>query len=150
MNILIADDKPHMRRLIRAMVQTHGWVVCGEAENGRQAITRAKQCKPDVIVLDFAMPEINGIEAARQISPSTAHWQYGGVSYHAGYVLELPSAHQGNFTNYIGLVMREAPSYPVLFEWRVSFGFLGKGVDMTLAHAREVEIPTNRFTWKIA
>jgi len=68
MNILIADDKPHMRCLIRAIVQAHGWDVCAEAEDGRQAITRAKQYKPDAIVLDFAMPELNGVEAARQIS----------------------------------------------------------------------------------
>jgi DNA-binding NarL/FixJ family response regulator len=67
MNILIADDKPHMRRTIRTMLQAHGWDVCAEAEDGVQAITRAKQCKPDAIVLDFAMPELNGIEAARQI-----------------------------------------------------------------------------------
>jgi hypothetical protein len=58
------------------------------------------------------------------VSPSGLHWQYGGVSYHAGYVLELPSAHKGNFTNYIGVVIRDAPSYPILFEWRVSLGFL--------------------------
>ena len=67
MNILIADDKPQMRRLIRTLLQTHGWDVCAEAEDGIQAITLAKQCKPDAIVLDFAMPEMNGIEAARQI-----------------------------------------------------------------------------------
>jgi hypothetical protein len=61
---------------------------------------------------------INGV-----ISPAALHWQYGGVSYHAGYVLELPSAHKGNFTNHIGVVIRSTPTYPVLFEWRVSFGF---------------------------
>jgi len=58
------------------------------------------------------------------VSPSDLHWQYGGVSYHTGYVLELPSAHKGNFTNYIGVVIRDAPTYPILFEWRVSSGFL--------------------------
>ena len=58
------------------------------------------------------------------VSPSGLHWQYGGVSYHAGYILELPSAHKGNFTNSIGVVIRDAPSHPILFEWRVSVGFL--------------------------
>jgi hypothetical protein len=58
------------------------------------------------------------------VSPSDLHWQYGGVSYHLGYVLELPSAHKGNFTNFIGVVIRDAPSYPILFEWRVSLGLL--------------------------
>ena len=58
------------------------------------------------------------------VSPFAVHWQYGGVSYHAGYVLELPSAHKGNFTSFIGVVIRDAPSHPILFEWRVSVGFL--------------------------
>jgi hypothetical protein len=58
------------------------------------------------------------------VVPSDTHWQWGGVSYHLGYVLELPSAHKGNFTNYLGVVIRNAPDYPILFEWRVSLGFL--------------------------
>ena len=69
MNILIADDKPQIRRIIRGMLEAHaGWEVCAEAEDGMQAVARAKQCKPDVIVLDLAMPEMNGFEAAREIS----------------------------------------------------------------------------------
>ena len=68
MKILIADDKPHMRRLIRGLLESHpGWDVA-EAEDGVQAVTRAKQDKPDVVVLDLAMPELNGFEAARQIA----------------------------------------------------------------------------------
>jgi hypothetical protein len=58
------------------------------------------------------------------VVPSDTHWQWGGVSYHLGYVLELPSAHKGNFANYLGVVIRNAPDYPILFEWRVSLGFL--------------------------
>jgi hypothetical protein len=69
--------------------------------------------------VDISKKVVNGV-----ISPSDLHWQYGGVSYHLGYVVELPSEHKGNFTNHIGVVIRDAPSYPVLFEWRVSFGFL--------------------------
>jgi CheY-like chemotaxis protein len=68
MKILIADDKPHMRRVIRSLLESHpGWDV-REAEDGVQAVARAKQDKPDVVVLDLAMPELNGFEAARQIS----------------------------------------------------------------------------------
>lgn len=69
--------------------------------------------------VDISVRATNGV-----ISPSPLHWQYGGVSYHAGYILELPSAHKGNFTNHIGALVGSAPGYPVLFEWRVSFGFL--------------------------
>ena len=69
--------------------------------------------------VDISERVIDGV-----VSPSGLHWQYGGVSYHAGYILELPSAHKGNFTNSIGVVIRDAPSHPILFEWRVSVGFL--------------------------
>jgi hypothetical protein len=58
------------------------------------------------------------------LSPGNPHWQYTGVSYHAGYLIELPSAHKGNFTNHVGIVFRKTPDYPVLFEWRMSFGLL--------------------------
>jgi len=69
--------------------------------------------------VDISLRAINGI-----VSPADLHWQYNGVSYHAGYVLELPSAHWGNLTNHIGVVIRSAPTQPVLFEWRVSMGFV--------------------------
>jgi DNA-binding NarL/FixJ family response regulator len=69
MNILIADDKVHIRRVLRNLLEGHqGWDVCAEAEDGVQAVTRAKQVKPDVVILDLAMPELNGFEAASQIS----------------------------------------------------------------------------------
>jgi hypothetical protein len=48
------------------------------------------------------------------------------VSYHFGYVLELPSAHRGNLTQHIGALIGSSPAYPVLFEWRVSVGFLAR------------------------
>jgi DNA-binding NarL/FixJ family response regulator len=69
MNILIADDKRHMRRVLRSLIEGHeGWEVCAEAADGVQAVNRAKQFQPDLIILDLAMPELNGIEAAGQIS----------------------------------------------------------------------------------
>jgi DNA-binding NarL/FixJ family response regulator len=71
MNILVADDKRHMRRVLRSLIEGHeGWEVCAEAADGVQAVNRAKQFQPDLIILDLAMPELNGIEAAGQISPA--------------------------------------------------------------------------------
>jgi hypothetical protein len=55
--------------------------------------------------------------------PTGDYWKYNGLTYHTGYVLELPRAHMGNITNHIGVEIRNSPVYPVLFEWRVSFGF---------------------------
>jgi len=67
--ILIADDHKSVLRGIRAMLESHpGWEVCGDAVNGREAVGKAVQLKPDLIVLDFAMPEMNGLRAAEEIS----------------------------------------------------------------------------------
>jgi DNA-binding NarL/FixJ family response regulator len=67
--ILIADDDASIRRLLRRLIESHeGWTVCGDANDGREAIGKAAQLNPDVIVLDLAMPEMNGLQAAREIS----------------------------------------------------------------------------------
>lgn len=67
-SILLADDHDVVRVGLRDMLNAHeGWVVCGEASNGREAVRLAASLKPDVVVLDLYMPEMNGLEAARQI-----------------------------------------------------------------------------------
>lgn len=66
--VLIADDHEVVRRGIRALLETEpGWTVCGEAANGREAIDVAVSTAPDVAILDVSMPELNGVEATRQI-----------------------------------------------------------------------------------
>jgi hypothetical protein len=68
---------------------------------------------------DISVRAVNGV-----ITPSALHWAYAGVSYHFGYVLELPSAHKGNLVHHIGALIGSVPGFPVLLEWRVSIGFL--------------------------
>jgi DNA-binding NarL/FixJ family response regulator len=66
--ILVADDHEVVRRGVRALIEAEaGWQVCGEALTGRDAVDKAKQLAPDVIILDIGMPELNGLDAARQI-----------------------------------------------------------------------------------
>jgi len=68
LRILIADDHGLVRRGARALLQSRrGWRVVGEAANGREAVERAKELKPDVAVVDIGMPELDGVEVARQI-----------------------------------------------------------------------------------
>jgi len=68
MRILLADDHEMVRRGLRSLLQAHpGWVVCAECANGREAVERSAELLPDVAVLDVTMPELNGIDAARQI-----------------------------------------------------------------------------------
>jgi DNA-binding NarL/FixJ family response regulator len=67
--ILIVDDDETIRGLVRRIVQEHpGWSVCGEASNGFEAVTQINQSTPDVVVMDLAMPRMNGIQAAHEIS----------------------------------------------------------------------------------
>jgi DNA-binding NarL/FixJ family response regulator len=66
--ILVADDSEVARRGLGQLLRQHdGWEVCGEAADGQDTVEKARQLGPDVVVLDFAMPMMNGIEAARQI-----------------------------------------------------------------------------------
>lgn len=68
LRILLADDHEIVRRGLCALLQTHeGWEVCGEAIDGRDAVEKAKQLKPDVVVLDVGMPNLNGLDATRQL-----------------------------------------------------------------------------------
>jgi DNA-binding NarL/FixJ family response regulator len=66
--ILIADDHELIRQGLRSVFeQQHGWNLCAEAGDGRQAVELATKLKPDLVILDISMPELNGLEAARQI-----------------------------------------------------------------------------------
>ncbi|MEN6410790.1 MAG: response regulator transcription factor [Anaerolineaceae bacterium] len=67
--IIIADDHAIVRKGIRALLMTeHQLEVVGEAENGKEVVAQAKLLKPDVILMDLMMPEMDGIEATRQIT----------------------------------------------------------------------------------
>jgi DNA-binding NarL/FixJ family response regulator len=63
-SILIVDDSDTIRRALRVFLQRRGFTVCGEAGDGVDAIEKAKDLKPDVILLDVAMPRMTGTEAA--------------------------------------------------------------------------------------
>jgi DNA-binding NarL/FixJ family response regulator len=66
--VLVADDHAILRQGIKSMLEARlGWQVVGEAANGREAVEKAARLKPDIVLLDITMPELNGIEATRQI-----------------------------------------------------------------------------------
>lgn len=75
LRILIADDHDLMRRGLRDILKAHAdWDVCAEAHTGKEAVAKAKSLKPDIAILDISMPELNGVDAAKQIravSPKT-------------------------------------------------------------------------------
>jgi len=68
LRILVVDDHDIIRRGLKQLLTAKpGWEVCGEAKTGREAVTMAEQMKPDVVVMDISMPDLNGLEAARRI-----------------------------------------------------------------------------------
>ena len=75
LRILIVDDHAVVRRGVRALLESQShWEVAGEATTGREAVDAAKRLRPDIVVMDLSLPELNGLDAARQIlkdSPGT-------------------------------------------------------------------------------
>jgi two-component system response regulator NreC len=88
--ILLADDHTVMRRGLRLLLESQpGFSVVAEASDGREAVERAESSQPDVVVLDIAMPNLNGIEAAQRISSASPQVAIVILSMHSdeGYVL---------------------------------------------------------------
>jgi DNA-binding NarL/FixJ family response regulator len=72
LRILVADDHDIIRRGLRQLLMSRpGWEVCGEAKTGREAVSASETLKPDVIVMDISMPDLNGLEATRQIQKAS-------------------------------------------------------------------------------
>jgi DNA-binding NarL/FixJ family response regulator len=75
LRILVVDDHAVVRRGIRSLLESRaGWEVCGEATTGRDAVEQSRRLQPDIVVIDLSLPELNGLQATRQIlkdSPAT-------------------------------------------------------------------------------
>jgi DNA-binding NarL/FixJ family response regulator len=68
LRILVVDDHAVVRRGVRSLLESHeGWEVCGEATTGREAVEQSRRLRPDVVVMDLSLPELNGLDATRQI-----------------------------------------------------------------------------------
>jgi two-component system chemotaxis response regulator CheY len=88
LRILIVDDSETMPRVVRTILCSRHWTICGEAENGRTGVEKFQKLKPNVVVLDLSMPDMTGIETAQQMSaadPSvplilfTILWEIEGI-----------------------------------------------------------------------
>lgn len=67
MDILIVDDAAFMRLMLKNILTSNGYTICGEADDGLDAIQKSKELKPSLITMDITMPQLNGIEALKQI-----------------------------------------------------------------------------------
>ena len=108
LRILVADDHQLFRNGVRALIQSHaGWEICGEASTGREAVIKAQELMPDIIILDISMPDLNGVDAARRIRTISKNTEILILSMHysdqlireivdagaLGYVLKSDSDH---------------------------------------------------------
>ena len=66
-NILICDDAAFMRMMIKDILTKNGYNIAGEAENGQKAVEKYAELKPDLVLMDITMPEMDGIEALKRI-----------------------------------------------------------------------------------
>ena len=68
MRVLIVDDSDTTRRILRTVARSRAWTVCGEAQNGHSGLEKFRELQPEVVLLDLAMPDMNGIEVAQEMS----------------------------------------------------------------------------------
>ena len=72
-NILICDDAAFMRMMIKDILTKNGYEIAGEAENGQKAVEKYNETKPDLVLMDITMPEMDGIEALNEIMASDSN-----------------------------------------------------------------------------
>ena len=65
--ILVVDDAAFMRMMVKDVLTKNGYTVLGEAENGQKAIEKYKELNPDLVIMDITMPEVDGIQAVKEI-----------------------------------------------------------------------------------
>ena len=83
LRILIADDHDVVRQGLRALLETQpGWEICGEAATGRETVEKTRKLKPDIVLLDIIMPELNGLEALRRIRKARPETQVLVLTMH--------------------------------------------------------------------
>jgi DNA-binding NarL/FixJ family response regulator len=90
--VLLADDHTILRKGVRMLLESESDIeVVGEARNGREAIERARTLKPDIVIMDVSMPELNGIESTRRICDESPHPSVIALSMHKDsvYVREI-------------------------------------------------------------
>jgi DNA-binding NarL/FixJ family response regulator len=125
LRVLIADDHESVRKGVCVILGTRGDIeVCGEASNGREAIDKAKELQPDLIILDITMPVLSGIDAAEVIRTALPHVPILFLSMHQsrqivaeakrigvqGYVRKSEAA--TTLLNAVDAVLRNEPLFP--------------------------------------
>lgn len=134
MNLLLADQQPMFRDAMRALLEREGHCVVADTGDGREAVRLARECTPDVAVLDVGMPLMNGIDAARQIgrrAPQTATVLLTGNGEHR-FVLE---ALRAGVRGYVLKTQAGADLLTALGEVARGALYLSPGISQTVVDA---------------
>ena len=129
--ILIADDNDSIRKSLANALAAHNWTLCGEAANGREAVAMARELAPDLIILDIAMPELDGLHAAAEISKSLPAVPIVAYTLHKSERLELEGKKAG-----IRRVVSKGDSPALLFD--AIQEFLAQSPDLMVAAEAQV------------
>ena len=106
LRILVVDDHAVVRRGVRSLLESHeGWEVCGEATTGRDAVEQTRRLRPDVVVMDLSLPELNGLDATRQILKDAPETEVLVLTMHHSEELARDVLQAGAR----GFVLKEAP-----------------------------------------
>lgn len=93
--VFIVDDNPSVRTGIRKLLEPSGFEICGEASDGLDAVERAPEINPDLIILDVSMPRMNGLDAARKLHDIHPHVPILLNTLHAAVIRAEPSLPEG-------------------------------------------------------
>jgi two-component system response regulator EvgA len=93
--VFIVDDNPSVRTGIRKLLEPSGFAICGEASDGLDAVERAPEINPDLIILDVSMPRMHGLDAARKLHDIHPHVPILLNTLHAAVIRAEPSLPEG-------------------------------------------------------
>src|SRR3990172_13029597 len=145
--VLIADDHPLIRQGLRTLLEQHGFTVVGEAVDGREATQLAQELEPDVAVLDLAMPLLNGLDAAREITRTCRRTKTILVTIHTAdqYVLE---ALQAGVRGYVLKSQTTADLVQAVHEVMRGGRYLSPGISEAVvqAYLGKTDLPSDPLT----
>src|SRR4029077_7479098 len=139
-SLLVADDHEIVRRGIRALIQEQpGWQIAAEAQDGRDAVAKANEFRPDVAILDITMPSLNGLDAAMQIAKLSPRTKVLILTIHEsdqlsrkaldagarGYILKTDAAF--DLINAVSSLLSNKTFFTPKVDQMVLNGYLGKG-----------------------
>jgi DNA-binding NarL/FixJ family response regulator len=145
--VLIADDHPLIRQGLRTLLEQHGFTVVGEAADGREAAQLAQKLEPDVAVLDLAMPLLNGLDAAREITRASRRTKTIVVTVHTAdqYVL---AALQAGVRGYVLKSQATAELVQAIQEVMRGGRYLSPGISEAVvqAYLAKTDLPADPLT----